>query len=290
MKQEIIIIYNPSSGKKRRINLPDYVSKYLDFEKFEPQIWTSESSEHMLRLAEKAAMSSVEIVVAAGGDGTVNAVASMLVNTDKKLYVFPLGSGNGFARHFNIPVSLSKSIQALSNKHLLSEIDCAKVNNHHFTNVAGVGFDAHISQLFANNTKRGFWGYFKAIIKELNYKPKVYKVETLEETWEGSAFLISVANCTQWGNNVFIAPMANPKDGKLDLVVLKNFNLFQVPAILYQLLTKKVKTGTYFKTITSSQISISCQSHEPIHTDGEALNSYKELDYRVEGKLNVIGF
>lgn len=290
MKQEIIIIYNPSSGKKRRINLPDYVSKHLDFEKFEPQIWTSESSEHMLRLAEKAAMSNVEIVVAAGGDGTVNAVASKLVNTNKKLYVFPLGSGNGFARHFNIPVSLSKSIQALTNRHIFSEIDCAKVNEHHFTNVAGVGFDAHISQLFANNTKRGFWGYFKAIIKELNYKPKVYKVETLEETWEGSAFLISVANCTQWGNNVFIAPHANPKDGKLDLVVLKNFNLFQVPAILHQLLTRKVKTGAYFKTITSSQVSISCQSPEPIHTDGEALNSYKDLAFKVEGKLIVIGF
>ncbi|MCK9481026.1 MAG: YegS/Rv2252/BmrU family lipid kinase [Bacteroidia bacterium] len=288
MKQKVIIIYNPISGAKRGIDLPKLVEQYLDKTKFEYVLYASKSAEDMTRLSKEAAVSDADIVVAAGGDGSANTVSKQLINTNKKFYLFPLGSGNGFARHFHIPMQIIQAIRSLANCNFTTTVSTGMMNDIHFINVAGTGFDAHISQIFAHTNKRGFWGYFKAVLKELPYQSKTYKISNGNITWQGKAFLISVANATQWGNDVKIAPHADPTDEILDLVMIKRFSLIAAPCILIRLLIGKIKKSKYFYLLSGKELIIEREHAGVAHVDGDPVNTDNKLVFKCTGKLHVL--
>ncbi|MCO6494263.1 MAG: YegS/Rv2252/BmrU family lipid kinase [Bacteroidetes bacterium] len=288
MKQKIIIIYNPVSGAKRGVDIPALVEKYIDKEKFDYLLWSSESAEHMIELSKKASRSDAEIIVAAGGDGSANTVSHELVNSNKRFYLFPLGSGNGFARHFGIPMKIAEAIRSLGFKSSETIVSTATMNDLHFINVAGVGFDAHISHVFAQKNQRGFWGYIKAVIKELGYKSHQYNIQNGSETWQGKAFLISVANATQWGNNIKIAPHANPEDKILDLVAIKKFRLIEAPIVMFCILSGKIKNNRYFYLTSGAEITIERECEAAAHVDGEPVMAGKTLVFSCKGNIKLL--
>lgn len=288
MKQKVIIIYNPVSGAKRGIDLPSIVNKFLNKDKFDYELWSSESAEHMKALSKQASQSDADIVVAAGGDGSANTVSKELVDTDKRFYIFPLGSGNGFARHFNIPMNTVKAIKSLAEKTSETIVSTCLMNDSHFINVAGAGFDAHISHVFALKNERGFWGYLKAVIRELGYKSQSYTISNGADTWHGKAFLISVANASQWGNNVRIAPHANPQDEILDVVAIKKFNLIEAPVVMCRIFMGKIHNGRYFYLISGLKISIKREHSDIAHIDGEPVTAAQDLVFECKGKLKVL--
>lgn len=271
MKKKVFFIYNPGSGNQSKLDFESLVRNNLDLDNFDYEVYQTKSGEDLDYISKKVSESAVNLMVAAGGDGTVNRVSRFLKNTGKALYIVPLGSGNGLARHFAYPLNTAKAIQAIHPEMKEVEIDCGTINGHHFVNVAGIGFDAHISHVFAGKSKRGFKGYFTAVVKELGYKPWFYEIKAQNYKWEGKAFLISFANGTQWGNNARIAPMAKIDDGLFEMVVLKAFRLWQIPAIVYQLFSGKVKKGKLFETHRANSFTVKRNSEAPVHTDGEAM-------------------
>jgi diacylglycerol kinase (ATP) len=278
VKKKVFFIYNPGSGNKSKLDLELLIRKNLNHTVFDYEIYQTKSADDLDYISNKVAESSVNIVVVAGGDGTVNRVSRFLKNTEKALYIIPLGSGNGLARHFAYPMKTEIAIQAIHPELKEVEIDCGNINGHHFINVAGIGFDAHISHVFASKSKRGFKGYFKAVMKELSYKPEDYQINSKDFSWEGKAFLISFANGTQWGNNARIAPNAKIDDGLMEMVILKAFNKWQIPLIVYQLFFGKVKQGKLFETHRSNSFTVKRSSQAPVHTDGEALIEAEVLE------------
>jgi YegS/Rv2252/BmrU family lipid kinase len=280
--KRVVVIYNPFSGRKKTKNLPQIVKQNLDENIYEVYIWPTEKADDVLLLTEKAIRLKVDIVLAAGGDGTINQIASRLVNTGIVLGIIPLGSGNGFARHFKIPMNTINAIKQLPN-YKIKEVDTVWVNNHCMVNIAGVGFDAHISAAFANNTKRGLKGYVKTILRHLNYKSRFYELyKNDKKLWSGNAFMIGVANATQWGNNVVLHSGAKPDDGLFNVLVLKKFTPMDFILIFKNLLEARLHTNKNMEVYTGTDFTIKRQEYGPVHVDGEPLWLGKEININIE--------
>ena len=176
MKRKVLFIINPVSGGKRKDKVPDLIQKNLDINIFEPTIVFTTGAMHASELAQNA-VGNYQYVVAVGGDGTVNEIASSIVGTDTALGILPFGSGNGLARFLGIPMDTVKAIKTL-NQERVEVIDSAKLNGQYFFNMAGMGFDAHISEVFSHDKTRGFGAYVRSAFREIvNYKSDNYLIE-----------------------------------------------------------------------------------------------------------------
>ncbi len=281
MKKKILFIINPISGGKSKRKLPTIIEKYLDHQKFEFRISFTERVEHAYMLAKAASKEDYEIVVAVGGDGTVNEVSKGILNTKILLGIIPFGSGNGLARTLKIPLNSIKAIQVI-NQLNTDIIDSATLNSHHFFNMAGAGFDAHISNIFAGNKTRGFLGYVKSTIQELaNYKLENYQFEVDGILIERKAFIVSVANSSQYGNEAHIAPRADVKDGLLDLVIVKSFPWYMFPSLVFRMFTKTADQSKFVDYYQCKNLKINRENSGAIHIDGEPRNEQAQLIIKI---------
>jgi YegS/Rv2252/BmrU family lipid kinase len=289
LKRKALFIINPVSGGKKKDGVPELVEKYLDPTIFEYDIEFTTGIFHAHDLA-KAAVGEYEIVVAVGGDGTVNEIASALAGTDTVLGVIPFGSGNGLARFLTIPMDAEGAIKTMNAGRTIT-IDAGKMNGQWFFNMAGMGFDAHISHVFANgSTKRGFVSYFKSSIQEIStYKSKNYHIEVDGVAYDREAFMLSMANSSQYGNNAHVSPTASVQDGLLDVCIIKPFPLWRFPEMGLRMFTKTADSSKYVEIIKGKHIVIARQQEGPIHLDGEPQVAGTDIDIEVvPNALHVI--
>ncbi|WP_316826754.1 diacylglycerol/lipid kinase family protein [Pedobacter miscanthi] len=276
-KINILFIINPISGGRRKLRIPDFIDKYLDKEKFSPNFVFSEYVGHAGELADEAAIKNFDVIVAAGGDGTINEVASKVLKHNKILGVLPLGSGNGLARFLNISKNLRYALSIINNFNI-DEIDTAEFNNKCFFNLAGMGFDAHLSAVFSKDKKRGLSGYVKLGFKEVfNYKAQTYQLNIDGTDYTRKAFAISIANSSQYGNDVYIAPNASVKDGLLDVCIIKPFPILKLPVLGYVMLRGKAETSDMIEIIKGKNIKIIRETAGAVHVDGEPLQMGTEI-------------
>lgn len=290
LKTRIAFIINPISGGINKEKLPQYLLSNIDDEKFETKYFFTRSAEHTKELAKQALAEQFDIVVAVGGDGTVNNVAEQLAGNNVPMGIIPKGSGNGLARHLGIPMHSLKALALITGVHKVSKIDTGKVNEHFFVNVAGAGFDAHVSGKFATADRRGFWSYTKITLTEFaQYKSRHYQFTIDSKELEDDGFILCVANGSQYGNNAYIAPQAMPDDGWLDVTVLKPFRIIDVPVIGYHLFARTLHKTRYVKTYRGKHIIINRPIAELINIDGEPTNCEKDLTISIQpSSLNII--
>ena len=286
--KKICFIVNPVSGLGRQKVIEKLVAEKLDHTQFEHRIAYTQAAKHAIELARMAAEERFDIVVAVGGDGSVNETATGLVGTGTAMAIVPTGSGNGLARHLRIPLDLVKAIGVI-NTGKVAVIDSVQLNGHVFVNVAGIGFDAHIGWEFAKFGKRGFSSYLKIISRELpGYKAQQYELIADGRALTKKAFLISFANGSQWGNNAYIAPMADCTDGLIDIAILKKFNLLRGISLGYRLFRKTAHLSAALETIKAREVLVK-QPGTIAHIDGEPIETGHELRIRVNPlSLNVI--
>lgn len=280
MKKRICFIVNPISGIGKQKIIEKLVEQTLNKSLFDYEIVYTKAAKHATELAQQAVQNRFDIVVAVGGDGSVNETARGLVGTSASLAVIPAGSGNGLARHMKIPLNLKKAMEVINSGKEVS-IDTMLLNNEIFINVAGVGFDAHIGREFAKYGKRGFSSYLKVIQREYpKYRAQDYELIVNGETLYKKAFLISFANGSQWGNNAHIAPLADNRDGFIDIVVLKDVSFFNSLTIGYRLFRKTVHQSPYLEIIKSREAIIK-QKNTIAHIDGEPIDIGNQITIRV---------
>ena len=211
---------NPISGTSDKKDIPYLIEELLDKEQFDYSIRETEYAGHAYEIAKESKEQGIDIVVAVGGDGTVNEVGRALVHSNTALGIIPTGSGNGLARHLLIPMKIKGAIQVLNDCEI-TDLDYGIINEHPFFCTCGVGFDAFISEKFAEAGKRGPITYLENILKEgLKYEPETYEIEAGNGTIKKKAFLISCANASQYGNNAYIAPQASMSDGMIDVIIM----------------------------------------------------------------------
>lgn len=273
-RKHILFVINPISGGKKKKDFEKRALEELDSARYAADFAISEHPGHAFQLSSAAVLNGVDAVVAVGGDGTINEVASALKGTGVRLGIVPEGSGNGLALYLGIPLNERAAIKRL-NRYESQTIDCGSINGQFFFNMAGIGFDASVSDRFANDNIRGPIGYLKAVVSEIStYKPKKYVLTIDGETIEREAFMISVANSPQYGNNAYIAPQASINDGVLDICIIHKFPMYTFPMMLFHLFNKTADQSEYVEIIPGRQIRIARETNDAVHVDGEP----KEMD------------
>ncbi len=288
-KKRIAFILNPISGTHSKEEIPGMIDELLDKDRFDPIIMFTEYAGHASEIAKKCAKESYDIVVAVGGDGTVNEVARSLVHTKTALGIIPSGSGNGLARHLCIPLDIKKAINII-NADVIDTFDYGVINDLPFFCTCGMGFDAFISLKFAEAGKRGPITYVENVLKEgLKYEPETYEVEDETGATKYKAFLIACANASQYGNNAYIAPGATMKDGMMDVIVMEPFDALDAPQIAADLFMKTLANNSKIKTFRTKTLHIHRNDSGAIHYDGDPIMTGKDVDVHIEHNgINIV--
>ena len=277
MKKKIVFIMNPISGTSDKKDIPYLIEELLDKEQFDYSIRETEYAGHAYEIAKESKEQGIDIVVAVGGDGTVNEVGRALVHSNTALGIIPTGSGNGLARHLLIPMKIKWAIQVINDCEI-TDLDYGIINEHPFFCTCGVGFDAFISEKFAEAGKRGPITYLENILKEgLKYKPETYEIEAENGTIKKKAFLISCANASQYGNNAYIAPQASMSDGMIDVIIMEPFDALEASQISIEMFNKTLDKNNKIKTFRSKEIKIYRKAPGVIHYDGDPVETGKEI-------------
>lgn len=288
-KKKIVFIVNPISGfVKRKLN-ERIIEQHLDKSQYDYQILFTEFPGHAIELSRNAAQNGVDIVVAVGGDGSVNEVTRGILGTDTVLGIIPFGSGNGLAHYLHIPFQVGRAIHVI-NSGKIREIDTLSVNNKVCVSIAGVGFDALVAKKYEEIKSRGFHSYFKIILQEyIKYKPKKYKLNIDGKKMAVKALFISFANSNQFGYNAYIAPHAEIDDGLIDVCIIKKIPLAQLIFLANLLFLKKIEKTKYIQIIQGAEIRLKRKKEKPVNIDGEYFKLSKKLHIEINPKsLKVI--
>ena len=268
--EKITFIINPIAGQKQYKAVEKKIHKYLDHKKFVSEIKYSKKKGDIQKIAKKAIDRGVNIIIAVGGDGTVNEVSSMLIKSNVKMGVIPIGSGNGLALCLGIPKNIKKAIEKINLNHV-KKIDCFSINNFHSINLIGFGFDAYVAKEFAKETSRGLIKYiiltFKLLIR---YKPKEFTIKLNNKIEKVKVFSLNICNGKQFGNNFIISPTAKVDDGKLSVCIVRAYKWYNFIYILILFFLKKIHFSKFYTSFKTNNIIIEGESKNLIHVDGES--------------------
>ncbi|WP_346713465.1 diacylglycerol kinase family protein [Mediterranea massiliensis] len=289
-KKKIVFVINPISGTQGKEQILAWVNEKLDREKYDMEVVYTEYAGHAVKIAAQKAAEKAFAVVAIGGDGTINEIARSLVHTDTALGIIPCGSGNGLARHLQIPLDPKKAVDII-NGGRLEVIDYGKINGIPFFCTCGVGFDAFVSLKFSQAGKRGPLTYLEqTLLESLKYRPEVYELEMDGNvSTRYRAFLIACGNASQYGNNAYITPRATLDDGLLDVTILEPFTVLDVPSLSFQLFNKTIDQNSRIKTFQCKSLRIHRSKPGVVHFDGDPMMAGEDIEVSiVQRELKVI--
>lgn len=272
-----LMLINPISGTRNKKEISDLALKRLQKAGIPLEIVHTQHKGHGAQLAAEAAAGGIDIVIVAGGDGTVNEVASALLHTDTSLGIIPCGSGNGLARTLGISMDFDRAIETIAHFRPYS-IDCGIAEGRPFFCTFGVGFDAAVTDKFSCGKRRGKMQYIRsALLEYLNFSPDNYAIEIDGEIYTEEAFLIAVCNTSQYGNNAYIAPRASLSDGLLDITVIRNGSPFDQAMAGIGLLSGKIDTRRIIDTFRAHDVKILRLKDGPAQIDGEPLSMGRKI-------------
>lgn len=280
-KEKILFIVNPISGHGRQKEIEGWIEKETDSTRFDVTIAHTKAAGHAIEIATQAIAEHYSIVVAVGGDGTVNEIGQALVGSNVAMGIVPTGSGNGLARHLKIPFHFKKAIQVI-NQYKVLLIDTATINGKVFLNMAGVGYDAYVARKFAKAGTRGFITYFRIVTKEYPmYRPRKYVIEVDGKTITRRALFVTFANSSQFGNNTSIDPTAELDDGFIDLCIVRRIPLLLVPFYAPLLFIKTFHKTHYVEIIKAKSVIVHRKKGKAIHFDGDPYKMGETLEMKV---------
>lgn len=288
----LLIVANPSVGiDKKKKSAVEHIASLMSGKDGNADITYTFKPGLGEKYASLSAFEGYNAVYAAGGDGTINDVASGLVGTDIPLGIIPLGTGNGFARGLNIPLD-QKGFTEVLLRNRTQKIDTGKISGHYFFATSGIGFDAKIAYDFNKSHKisRALFRYFIIGIK--NYF--LNRTENLTLIVDGvkikrSIFGLTIANTPQYGGGAVIAPQANPYNGKLIAIIIPKINIFKAIPAIKKLFNGSVNELSQLEFIEFKSLKIIREKAGFYHVDGEIYKGTAHLNITVlPSSLKVI--
>ena len=280
--ERILVVLNPQSGVVSKDVATSVIFNKLRKHFNTVSLINSNSPSHGYEITRQA-LEQFDIIAAFGGDGTINSVASALLNTNKTLGILPGGSGNGLVRNLNIPLSWRRALDVLISGTDVY-VDAGKINDRYFFNVAGIGLDGLISKKFNLEAKtRGLAPYIYYAFKGVFEMP-TFRVEISlgDMVFQDEIMLIAFANFKQYGGKAVIAPFAPPYDKLLDICIINKFKLLKESLNLRNLFTGNIHKFPFYKSFKFDRCEIrSLEGLIPFHFDGE-YGGEDFSQYRVE--------
>lgn len=228
------------------------------------KVWQTERVKHATELTQIALTEGATKVIAIGGDGTINEVASALLKTNIPMGIIPMGSGNGLARHLQIPLQFEKALYRAIDGNIIS-IDAGIWNERPFFCTAGIGFDAQVASHFASRGKRGFLNYLYSTLLSLS------RYQAIEIKKIGRVFSFTVANANQFGNNAYISPESDLQDGLLETIFIKPGGILALTNLGISLFCKKLPSHPLVTISSIQTLELEATKGLPFHLDGESL-------------------
>lgn len=287
--QRLLLVINPISGGLNKSGLADVVTQRMKASlNMEVEVKTTNGKGDARRFATEAVENGYYGVIVAGGDGTVNEVAAALCDSDVALGIIPSGSGNGLARHLEIPVDENLSLDVIAENNIVA-CDYATVNDKPFFCTFGVGFDAAVSDRFAKQRKRGKFMYFKSALEEfVQYRPQVYTISANGKVFTQNAFLIACCNASQYGNNAYIAPTASMTDGLLDIIIIHAGSPLDTAVLGVDLFTGYINRNTLLQSFQAPAAVIYRTEEGAAHIDGDPIELGEIIDVKCKrGGLKI---
>ncbi|AWH83930.1 lipid kinase [Flavobacterium album] len=271
----IHFIVNPISGKGTHGLTESYIKSFFPEDKFRIEVYPTQHKGHAIELAKAAVILNADYVVACGGDGTINEVASCLINTNAKLGIIPVGSGNGLASNLQIPRDYKTAMEIIRDGKT-STIDSGTINGQYFFSNTGLGIDAAIIRNYEHSGKRTLLSYIKASLRaSFSYKPAITSVSYNNGTFKVKPFLLFISNSNEMGYNMSLTPKASLSDGWLDLVIVPELSFFGKLLLGYYVLRNKVEKFKKAKHALVRDVNI--QMPENIFTDVQIDGEYRQL-------------
>lgn len=291
LKKSIGFIINPISGKgNNSINKSLLYKEFSDYNKI--SIRYTERYGHAKEITKLFISDGYDIIVACGGDGTINEIASELVGSKTKLAIIPLGSGNGLASNLNISKNILHCISTIK-KCNVKQIDVGRINDNYFFSNCGLGFDSEVIYHYHNGKSRKLIGYLKAIIaslKSYNFKNNFnIKIDNKQNITLKKPFMVFVSNSNEMGYGFSLTPNSKLDDGYLELVVVQKTNVINIILFSLFMLLKKHNSLSYVFTKKIKSLK-AYTSKEYFQADGESFNTNaKDISISINHeKLNII--
>lgn len=272
------VVLNPKAGTGVQ-GFSKLLQRHLSPDAVQYELILTKAAGDAERIARDAAAAGYDMVVAVGGDGTVNEVGRGLLHSKAtSMAIVPTGSGNGVARHLGIPISIAGALKRLNNP-ALKMMDVGRINGHPFFCTAGLGFDAHVSKCFTGSKRRGLVTYARLALREYQaFKAKPISLILNGVSTDAKCYVLAFANAAQYGNNAYIAPLADVADGLLDVCLIQDLPIRRVLRVAYGLAVgdlPKSRAALYTK---ASEIVVT--SDEPIgfHVDGDYMGECERFE------------
>jgi len=280
MKKTMTVIVNPVSGIGRQRKIEKLLRENLNHDLFDYEVIYTEYIHHGTLLAKDAADRGRDIVVAVGGDGSVNDVIAGIKDTSVRLGIIPCGSGNGLARCLSLPLTPVFAIRVL-NQLREETIDTIVLNDKYIiASIAGVGFDALVARLMRSAKTRGLSAYVMLMLREYaTYECKDYRfyIDGAEQPMLRNAWFISFANSNQFGYAAAIAPKAKLDDGLIDVSVVDKIPLEHLPVSVPLLYANHIELSQHVELFKARDIYVEGNVDKWVNIDGEGENVGKEL-------------
>jgi diacylglycerol kinase (ATP) len=248
---------------------------------------------HATGLATEAVEAGAGLVIAVGGDGTVNEVARALLGSDTALGIVPVGSGNGLARALRLPLKPALALATIE-RGVRRRIDVGRLNGGLFLNVAGTGFDAAVGAAFqragASGSRRGFLSYLRLCLVEVfGYRPKPLVLEAGGEALPLTPFMVTFANGPQYGSGAVINPGGKLDDGRVEIVYFDEGPILKILLAAPRLFTGGIGKASGYRRISTTHATLRADSSLVIHRDGDPAESARQIQVEVvPGALEVV--
>jgi diacylglycerol kinase (ATP) len=280
-------IINPVAGGRRSGLSPEarvsLVERALRRHGRQGVVHLTKSAGHGRELARQALADGCSPLVAWGGDGTINEVASQVAGSGTPLGIVRAGSGNGMARELGIPADADRAIDIALGTHE-RVVDHGEVDGHPFLNVAGIGFDAAMAAEFnrLGGERRGPVRYLRLVASAfLRYSAVRYVIDVDGRRVEATALVVAIANLAQYGTGAVIAPEAKPDDGLLDVVIVEDRGTLGRIGLVPRTFDRTIHKAPGVTILPARHVTVRAASPIDFHVDGEPHRGAASVEARI---------
>ena len=286
--KKILFIINTILERETGMKISGVVESEIEREKYEPVFEYSGYPGHATEIA-KTNLDQYQTMVAVGGDGTLNEIGRVLLQTSKVLGIIPIGSGNGLARSLKIPLKVAKAVRVI-NEGSIRTIDTGTMNDRIFIHMAGLGFAADVAKNYCQSGKHGLGVYARYFINTfIKYRATEYMVRVNGKEINKRYFLIDFANVSQWGYNAHICPKADPSDGKLNVCLLSGFPKILIPCLVTRLFAGTMHRSPFMQIHSMTEAEVIGPGETWGHIDGDPVLFHNNIQVKVlPSSLKVI--
>lgn len=280
----VLIIYNARSGTQENQEFETLLQQKSKQHNFKYQVHNMQPKNCESYIRKAIDGYQPDLLIAAGGDGTLNIVAKIAPDYKLPVLILPYGSANGMARELNVPNDVAQAYDLLSD-YKIKPIDILEINGHTCVHLADVGLNARIVRRFEKDTTRGLATYAKHLWTEIFLiRSKRFQIKYDKNSIRRKAVSITFANASKYGTGAVINPTGKIDDGQFELCIVKPFPFLKIISLAWKMFRGTLQTSIYFEVISCKTASIFQKKGVMLQIDGEVIGKTKQIDITIRPK------